>query len=226
MPPDPRPPLLLTRPLPDSQLFAARMAGWPSVISPILRIVAVDHDPAPLNDAAGLVFTSAHAVGAAGPGRGRPAICVGGRTAHAARAAGFAVTEGPGTAAGLEPLIAASPVPLIHPHGRHLAHPLPVTGIVVYDQQPLPLTSQARDLLAGGAPVIVPVFSPRSARLLGQAVGADQVPHPAPLWLVAISPAAAAAWGGPAPARCLLAAQPSTAAMEAAITQIMLAEQS
>ncbi|TJZ90447.1 uroporphyrinogen-III synthase [Paracoccus gahaiensis] len=230
MPPDPRPPLLLTRPLPDSQRFAARMDGWPAVISPILRIVAVDHDPAPLHEAPGLVFTSAHAVGAAGPGRGRPALCVGGRTAHAARAAGFAVTEGPGNAAGLGPLIAASPVPLIHPHGRHLAHPLPVPGIVVYDQQPLPLTRQARDLLAGGAPVIVPVFSPRSARLLGQAVGADQAPHPpsapAPLWLVAISPAAAAAWAGPAPARCLLAAQPTTAAMEAAITQIMLAEQS
>ncbi|TGN43606.1 uroporphyrinogen-III synthase, partial [Paracoccus liaowanqingii] len=72
MPPDCRPPLLLTRPLSDSQRFAARMDGWPAVISPILRIVAVDHDPAALHAAAGLVFTSAHAVAAAGPGRGRP----------------------------------------------------------------------------------------------------------------------------------------------------------
>ncbi|QBX33746.1 uroporphyrinogen-III synthase [Paracoccus liaowanqingii] len=222
MPPDCRPPLLLTRPLSDSQRFAARMDGWPAVTSPILRIVAVDHDAAALHAAAGLVFTSAHAVGAAGPGRGRPALCVGGRTARLARAAGFAVTEGPGTAAGLVPLIAASPVPLIHPHGRHLAHPLPVPGVVVYDQQPLPLTPQAHLLLAGPAPVIVPVFSPRSARLLG-----DMLPQPcAPLWRVAISAAAAAAWTGPAPARCTEAAQPSAAAMQAAITQIILAEQS
>ena len=64
-----RPVLLLTRPPQDSRRFAAMLPDWPAVISPILRIVAVDHDAAALRDAPGLVFTSAHAVPAAGPGR-------------------------------------------------------------------------------------------------------------------------------------------------------------
>lgn len=220
--PDPRPPVLLTRPQAQAQAFAARLPGWRVVISPILDIVAVDHDAGPLRDAAGVVFTSAHAVAAAGPGRGRPAICVGGATAQVARAAGFAVTEGAGTADSLLPLIAASPVPLIHPHGRHVARALPVPGVVVYDQRPRPLTPAAQDLLAGRDPVILPVFSARSARLLGQAVAGAG----APLWLVAISAAAAEAWSGPAPARCRQAGQPTAAAMTAAIRLIALAEQS
>ena len=75
-----RPVLLLTRPPQDSRRFAAMLPDWPAVISPILRIVAVDHDAAALRDAPGLVCTSAHAVPAAGPGRGRLALCVGGHT--------------------------------------------------------------------------------------------------------------------------------------------------
>ncbi|MFN3526395.1 MAG: uroporphyrinogen-III synthase, partial [Paracoccus sp. (in: a-proteobacteria)] len=63
-----RPPLLLTRPEPDSRRFAAMMPDWPVVISPILRIVPVPHDAAALARAEGLVFTSAHAVASAGPG--------------------------------------------------------------------------------------------------------------------------------------------------------------
>ena len=82
-----QPVLLLTRPWADSQRFAAMLPEWRAVISPILRIVAVEHDGAPLHDAPGLVFTSAHAVASAGPGRGRLALCVGGHTARVARAA-------------------------------------------------------------------------------------------------------------------------------------------
>ncbi len=65
-----------------------------------MRIVPVAHDAAVLARAAGLVFTSVHAVPAAGPGRGRPAFCVGPATAAAARAAGFDVTQGPATPRG------------------------------------------------------------------------------------------------------------------------------
>lgn len=194
------------------------------IVSPILRIVPVDHDPAPLRAAAGLVFTSAHAVPAAGPGAGRPALCVGARTGDAARRAGFAVTEGAGTADSLLPLIAAHGPGLIHPHGRHLAQRLPVPGVVVYDQQALPLTPQAFAALAGARMVVVPVYSPRSAALLGgMAAGAR-----APLHVVAISPAAARAWaaGGSAPPRMTLAQAPSGAAMVQAIRRALAAEQS
>nr|WP_111302028.1 uroporphyrinogen-III synthase [Paracoccus saliphilus] len=221
MPADPHPPLLLTRPLPDARRFAASMPGWRAVISPIMRIVPVDHDGARLAAAPGLVFTSAHAVAAAGPGRGRLALCVGGRTAQVARDAGFQVTEGAGNAQSLLPLIRSAPVPLIHPQGRYLAQPLPVPGIVVYEQQAQPLSDAAAALLAGNGPVILPVFSPRSARLLGQAV--DQAR--APLWLVAISEAAREAWAAPT-ARQAVAALPSAEGMRQAIRQIVAAEQS
>ncbi|AZY94954.1 uroporphyrinogen-III synthase [Paracoccus sp. S4493] len=220
MPPAPRPILLMTRPGDDSERTAARI-GADVIVAPILQIVPVDHDGAALARAPGLVFTSAHAVASAGPGRGRPAICVGERTGQVARDAGFAVIQGAGTADSLVPLIAASPVPLVHPHGRHLAQRLAVPGIVVYDQRPQPLTARARAALMGARPVVVPVYSPRSARLLaGMAAGAR-----APLWLVAISDAAAAAWTAPA-ARRAVADQPSGRAMDAAIRAMLAAEQS
>ncbi|MGV3694376.1 MAG: uroporphyrinogen-III synthase [Paracoccus marcusii] len=220
MPPAPRPILLMTRPGDDSERTAARI-GADVIVAPILQIVPVDHDGAALARAPGLVFTSAHAVASAGPGRGRPAICVGERTGQVARDAGFAVIQGAGTADSLVPLIAASPVPLVHPHGRHLAQRLAVPGVVVYDQRPQPLTARARAALMGARPVVVPVYSPRSARLLaGMAAGAR-----APLWLVAISDAAAAAWTAPA-ARRAVADQPPGRAMDAAIRAMLAAEQS
>ena len=220
MPPAPRPILLMTRPGDDSERTAARI-GADVIVAPILQIVPVDHDGAALARAPGLVFTSAHAVASAGPGRGRPAICVGERTGQVARDAGFAVIQGAGTADSLAPLIAASPVPLVHPHGRHLAQRLAVPGVVVYDQRPQPLAARARAALMGARPVVVPVYSPRSARLLaGMAAGAR-----APLWLVAISDAAAAAWTAPA-ARRAVADQPSGRAMDAAIRAMLAAEQS
>lgn len=220
MPPAPRPLLLLTRPEAESRSVAARI-GAEAIIAPILRIVPVAHDAAALRRAPGLVFTSAHAVAAAGPGDGRPAICVGERTARAAQEAGFAVTVGPGDAAGLVPLIAASGVPLIHPHGRHLARDLPVPGMVVYDQRPVALTARARAALMGARALVAPVYSPRSARLLS-AMAQDAR---APIRLVAISAAADAAWTAPADRR-VIADAPSGRAMDAAIRRMLAAEQS
>lgn len=220
MSPDPQRVLLLTRPRPDSLRLAALLPDWQAVISPILRIVAVDHDAAALRAAPGLVFTSAHAVAAAGPGQGRLAICVGGHTAATARRAGFAVQQGNGFAESLLPLIRAAPVPLIHPHGRHLARDLPVPGVVVYDQQAQPLSPQARTLLAGDGPVTLPLFSPRSARLVAQAARDAR----APLWLAAISDAALAAWDAPSAGRTV-ARSPDIEAMAAAIRRLPVAEQ-
>lgn len=217
--------VLLTRPLPDAQRFAAMLAdavpGVPVVISPILRIVPVAHDAARLAAAEGLVFSSPHAVASVGPGRGRPALCVGPRTAELARAAGFDVTEGRGDAQGLIPLIRSAGVPLIHPHGRHLAQALPVPGMVVYDQQAQPLTAEALQLLAEPAPVILPVFSPRSARLVSQALPRKVV---APLWVVAISESARVEWSGPRQAMHL-AARPDAQAMLNAVIDLLLREQ-
>ena len=217
------PTLLLTRPEPAARRFAAAVAhlGLATVISPVLRIAPVAHDAARLEGARGLVLTSVHAVPAAGPGRGRPAICVGPATAQAARAAGFSVTEGPGDAAGMMPLLQELGAGWLHPHGAHVATVLPVPGMVVYDQLAQDLTPAARGLLDGPAPVILPLFSPRSARVLAaQAKGAR-----AALWLAPISPAAALAWGGPA-ARVAVARAPDAGGVLAAIESLLGAEQS
>lgn len=216
------PTILLTRPESASRRFAARLAGLglAVVISPILRIVACDHDRAALARARGLVFTSAHGVPAAGPGQGRPAICVGPATAEAARRAGFAVTEGPGDAQGMLPLLADLGPGWLHVHGTHVARMLPLPGIAVYDQQARPLNETAQALLAGAAPVILPLFSPRSARLVAQAATGAR----APLWLAPISQAAADGWAAPF-ARQALAVTPDAAGVAQAVETLLAPEQ-
>ncbi len=215
-----RPTLLLTRPRADSLRFARLLPGWQAVIAPILRIVPVDHDAARLRAAGALLFTSAHAVAAAGPGAGRAALCVGGRTAEAARKAGFDVTEGPGDAAGLLPLIARwRGAPLLHPHGRHLARELPVPGMVVYEQKSCDLTDEARDLLARGGDVVLPLFSARSAALAAAAVRGSM----SRLWPVAISATVMQAWDGPR-AGTAIAQQPTQEGMVQAIRCLGIAE--
>lgn len=223
MPRATQPTLLLTRPAPAARRFAAAVAhlGLPMVIAPVMRIVPVAHDRARLRAARGLVLTSVHAVPAAGPGAGRPAICVGPATAQAARAAGFDVTQGPGDAARMLPLLAGLGPGWLHPHGAHVARDLPVPGIVVYDQVAQPLSDAARAVLAGVAPVMLPLFSPRSARLLAAQMGAVA----APLWLVAISAAARAAWSGPAQ-RLAIAPTPDAKGMIFGMESLLGPEQS
>jgi uroporphyrinogen-III synthase len=193
MPSGAGPTLLLTRPRADSLRFAALLPEWSVVISPILKIVPVAHDAERLARAEALVFTSAHAVSAAAPGRGRTAFCVGERTAEVARIAGFAAIAGPGDAEGLLPMIEASGLRLVHPHGRHLARDLPIEGMVVYDQLPLPLNDKACALLSRDGDVVLPLFSPRSAHLVAAATR-GMVSR---LWPVAISAAAMQGWDAP-----------------------------
>ncbi len=215
----PVPAVLLTRPEAASRRFAARLTGLDVVIAPLMRIVPVDHDSAAVTGAKALIFTSENAVPAAGAGAGRRAICVGPRTADVARAAGFDVTEGPGDAAGLMPSLIGLGPEWLHPHGRHVAAELPVPGIVVYDQQPLPLSYPARALLAGDRPVILPLFSPRSARF----TATETRNAAAPLWIAAISAAADAAWDaaqGKPPARRVVAERPEADAMARAIATL------
>lgn len=185
--------VLLTRPAAQSGAFAATLGEVPVVISPLMRIERVDHDAARLAAAEGLVFTSIHAVPAAGAGRGRPAFVVGAATAGAARAAGFRVVACAPDLAGLAPMIAQAGMALIHPHGRHLAGDSGVPGVVVYDQVAQPLNEPARALLQAPGLVLLPLFSPRSARLLAEAV-LDAGPVRAGLRPLAVSRAATSGW--------------------------------
>ena len=198
-PPDGPPVLLLTRPEAASRRFAAEVRAlapgdWRAVIAPLLRIVPLADPAAPEGVP---VFTSAHAVPFAGPGGGAPAWCVGPRTAEAARRAGWTPREGGGDVESLlGAILSAPPAPVVHLRGVHTRGRLaarlraagrPASERVVYDQVARPLTDAARGALAGAAPVIAPVFSPRSAALLAEAVGNPA----APFRVIAVSAAAA-----------------------------------
>lgn len=220
------PTVLLTRPETEARRFAARLGDLPCVIAPLLRIEAVAHDAAQIAAAPAVVFTSAQAVAFAGAGRGRPAWCVGPRTGQAAQGAGWDLRQGPGDAAGLVPMLVGAGVPLLHVRGRHAARDLGeipgLSAIIVYDQVPVSLSAEGAALLAGTAPVLLPLFSPRSARLAAAACR-DAA---APLWLAPISDAAAAAWDGPAPQRLLTAQSPDADGVLGALTGLLSGEQS
>ena len=194
------PTLILTRPIAQSESFAAEiMARWTGplnvIISPLLRISPV---AASLPDLDAVVFTSVHGVKAAqdlGLPPGTQAWCVGPTTAQAAQTAGFVAKTGPGDADGLVAQILDTPPSgrIAHIRGRHargdisarlMAAGINCADIVAYDQQPCNLSAQARALLDGDKPVVVPLFSPRSCTILQ-----EQGPFTAPLYAVAISEA-------------------------------------
>ena len=229
-------PVLLTRPEAAGDRFAAELTarfgkGLRIVTSPLLapRFLA----PALPQDAAAVVLTSETGVTAAlrlrDGGQHLPAraFCVGDRTAEAARAAGFDAVSAKGDADALVALILAdgSAGPFLHLHGaetrgdvvgRLQAAGLRAAGAVVYDQRPCPLADAARSLLDGQGPVLVPLFSPRTAALF-----AETAPHRAALWVAALSPAVASALGNLSVARLVTASRPDAAAMLAAIAALI-----
>ena len=205
--PLPRPVLLMTRPVAASQAFVADVHAalgrtTDHLISPLMQIV-----PLPMADNthhSGLVFTSAHGVQAArdaGVATDQTAWCVGVQTGQAARKAGFHAIVADGDASGLIDLITRHmPTgPLLHLRGQHsvgdvadrlTAAGVPTISTVVYDQRALPLSSAAKDLLGGTRPVVIPLFSPRTATML-----ATQGPYLAPLNVIALSEQVALGFG-------------------------------
>jgi len=190
------------------------------VLSPLMRIVPVQDALPPLDGMGALIVTSAHAVAALARAPGGCALtcyCVGAATAGAARAAGLKAIEAGGTAEALIRRVIADhpPAPLLYARGEHVARDLAKTlceaGLethqaVVYRQLADPLSDAARDLLAGPNPVIVPLFSAHSARLL-----LDAAPPRAPLAIAAISENVARAVSHAAQVR--VAATPDAEAM-------------
>lgn len=232
-----RPTLLLTRPEAQSRRFAAAFRArfgedWPVIVSPLTGIAFLPCD-LPVELPADIVFTSENGVAAfarLSADRSATAWCVGARTEAAARAAGFATRCGPGDWAGLAALLIAdgSVRRVLHPRGVHAAGDLSGTlasaGIetvsaIVYDQVELPPTAEALRLIASPVPVLLPLFSPRSARLAVRAFAGAR----ATLRLAAISPAAdSAAAGLPARAR-VTAARPDGEAMVDALAALIAA---
>ena len=228
------PTILLTRPEAQSRDFETRLLARiapdvPVIVSPVLDIVPVPFD-LPVEPRF-LVLTSVHAAEAARRAglANLPAFCVGDRTAEAARSAGLLPRSAAGDAGALVSLLkAARPDgPGLYLRGRHaasdIASELVSAGIdthavVAYDQIASPLSAPARAALDAAVPVILPVFSPRSSRLLAR----DTEGARAPLDLIAISAAAAAPWEDRL-VHIAIAAAPDGAAMEEAVVERVLA---
>ncbi len=188
--------LLLTRPAEGGarvlRACAAELGYRPeAILSPILRIDAVGGWP-DLSVYRRVVLTSAHAC--RGRLDGTDAFCVGARTAEAAREMGARVVHVSADVAHLKAEVPRIIGPALYLRGEEVRADLAVyygcEERVVYAQRPQPLTAAARAVLAGERPVILPLFSPRSARLVAE--GADVVADR--VRVLALSPAVARSW--------------------------------
>jgi uroporphyrinogen-III synthase len=223
------PKILLTRPEPQSRPLADRLRGRVGdkvaiLVSPILDIVQLPFE-VPIEPRL-LVLTSAHAAEAAARIAtlgGLPAYCVGDRTAEVARAAGFEAVSAGGSAGDLLALILEKDLrgPVLYIRGRHAASDLEkelvsagidTHSVIAYEQTPRPLSREAHAALAGDDPLVLPVYSPRSSRLLAAECAGSRCP----LDIVAISRNAAGPWIG-TDATVVIAAAPDGRSMEDAI---------
>ena len=193
-----KPLLVLTRPEPQSREIAAALGEDVTVIvSPVMRIVAATVLP-DLQDYAGIILTSANGVVPGLDLAGKRAYCVGKRTGKAATRAGAEVAL---TARDANDLVARIETggPLLHLRGQHargnISYRMNSAGIetheaVIYAQEALPLTLEARLALEGNGPVILPLYSPRSAQLVGEQIGTPGT-H---VQTISMSDAVARAW--------------------------------
>lgn len=227
--------LLITRPEPSATRFAAaaRAGGWygDALIAPLLNInlsaqaIEIAQDET-------VIFTSQHAVAALCAQTARrdwPVWCVGPTTAQAARAAGFGqVHQSGGDALALLADLRGHHGPFVHLRGQHavmdLAGALREAGAaardqIVYAQTACPLSARARAALASPqTKIVAPVFSPRSAALLAQAL--TKTPCRASLEIVAISAQAAAQISGVGRDHLHIASHPTGAAMLDAVLRL------
>lgn len=233
-PAPPAPLVILTRPRAASERFAealrAEVGPVRVAILPLLEIAPLI-DRLDLDGVAALIFTSAAGVEVfAGltPDRDLPAWCVGDRTAEAARQIGLKATSAGGDAGALVTLMAqAMPAGrLLHLHGAHtrgdVAERLSRKGLraearAIYDQVTVTPGDAFAAALAHDGPVIVPLFSPRSARVYAEVAGSDATA----VQPVALSPAVRAALPGPLAARTVVAAAPDAPAMIRAVRALI-----
>lgn len=226
------PTILLTRPLAQSQRFAAALAdviSVPVVISPLMATEFLS--PALPHHAYSAVLLTSE-TGAIAAGRLRDhlpkrAWCVGDRTAQVATEAGFDALSAKGDAGALAQMVWQSNETgrLLHLRGENVTGDLAGTvtkgGIVtdhmiVYRQVAQPLTAQAIGLLMGAGPVVVPLFSVRSAQIFAQAAQSF-----GPVWVAAMAPIVAAVMTRPLPLGLEIAETPDAAGMLLAVQRLV-----
>ncbi|WP_417718637.1 uroporphyrinogen-III synthase [Salipiger sp.] len=228
--------LLLTRPEAASRQFLADLttAETPSftpVLSPLMSIEALGPLPE-VPKSSGVIFSSANAVRcwqALGGGVRSPCYTVGRATARAARTAGFDPISADGDADALVSVILGQNpgVPLFHLRGTHTRGNVAgrlrdggcdVSVAVIYDQPAHELSDEARAALNGTVPVVVPLFSPRSA-----AQFARTPPGGAPLFVAAMSADVSDALRGIYLTRLDILPRPEGRAMLAAVKEMLQA---
>jgi len=223
--------VLMTRPQAQSERFLAQLGqDVDAVISPILKIEPTGAELSPQHYK-GVVLTSANALqGTFANFSGLACFAVGDATAEEAERCGLMVKSADGTADDLvEMIIAEKPEGrLLFLRGEHsrgeLAARLRSAGIdveevITYRQRPQPLSSQAVQALQRADIAILPVFSPRSARLLAEALA--KVPSGAQLKVIAMSDAVAGSWGESVPAEVFVASEPKATAMVRAVERVL-----
>ena len=231
-----RPLLLLTRPKDGSERFAelvkARIGDeFEILIAPLQEIEWVEFEPASEQPEA-LIFTSQNGVfgwNRVDSGSRVPAYCVGPQTTKAAAAAGHKAKDCGGDAEALiKTIMAENPDgPLLHVHGEHsrgrIAERLTNSGIptdsrIAYRQVAMPLSASATTALKNAPVVIAPLFSPRSAFLLMEAL-----PRKAEPWLAVISPNAAERVDAMLQRRMMVAEKPDADGMLDAVKALLAA---
>lgn len=170
-------PVLLTRERSKAegfrdQLIAAGLDADQVYVSPTMGI---EYVPIDLPEFECAVLTSGHGVSALPKGfdaAGRSALCVGQRTTAAAQARGFdAECAGPKAQDLLTRLLESPMEKALYLRGEHVSLDLAalvqnLKQAVIYRQPAQDLTVSAKNLLDGGTPVVLPLFSARSAAYL------------------------------------------------------------
>jgi len=227
------PSVLITRPRPAAERFAADLlTEFPRlnvVISPLLEIVQKGELPE-LSQYQGLIFTSPNAVERFSASKnvgGCHCFCVGDTTAEAARQIGFSAVSAGGSSEELIDLVKNGPTKgrLVHVRGVHsrgkIAQRLsdmgrPCDTAIVYDQVEQTLNHKARQLFDENKPVIVPIFSPRTAELF-----LNQVQPSVQTYIVAMSQSVAQVFAKIPNIYCRIAQAPTQKAMRSGVAQML-----
>lgn len=229
-------PVLVTRPRAQAEKFARRLtARFGSRVRPIVAPLMAPEflsPPVPDGPFAAVIFTSAHGVEGAVRLQAdlpRPAYCVGRATAAAATAAGFDAQSSDGDVADLAATLLSGPRMgrFLYLRGvdttgelenQLISNDIPAVSLQVYLQQSLPLERESLALMRQSGPVILPLFSPRSAHIFRDARPVDT--H-ADLRIAAMSMAVATVAAGIPHSALVIAARPDADAMLDAVESLL-----
>jgi uroporphyrinogen-III synthase len=215
----------ITRAQPGASATAERVRGlgFEAVIAPLLAVRPLGRGLIDLAGVGAIAFTSANGVAAfaaRSAARRLPVFAVGGGTAAAARAAGFAaVFSADGDVNALATAIAAHGVarPVIHPGAAEPAgdlaasltpHGIEVRSVAVYETVPAALSPEVRASFTQFYAVLA--HSPKAASLLADILRETPAPR---LRAFCLSPAVAAPLRGLALGRLEAAALPNEDAL-------------